>query len=74
MIQNNYVNDGESLDSLKFQKEHIQKELFYKAVEMKMFYYYRDFGKYDFEFVKSIFIIFNFSLKHCTKILILKLI
>jgi len=28
----------------------------------------------DFEFVKSIFIIFNFNLKHCTKILILNLI
>jgi len=27
MIQNNYVNDGGSLDSLKFQKEHIEKEL-----------------------------------------------
>jgi len=30
MIQNDYVNDGESLDSLTFQKEHIEKELFYK--------------------------------------------
>jgi len=28
----------------------------------------------DFEFAKSIFIIFNFSLKHCTKILILNLL
>jgi len=28
----------------------------------------------DFEIVKSIFIIFNFSLKHCTKMLILNLI
>jgi len=46
MIQNNYVNDGESLDSLKFQKEHIEKELFYKSVELEMFYYDRDFGKY----------------------------
>jgi len=27
----------------------------------------------DFEFVKSIFVIFNFSLKHCTKMLILNL-
>jgi len=27
-----------------------------------------------FEFVKSIFLIFNFSLKHCAKILILNLI
>jgi len=28
----------------------------------------------DFEFVKSILIIFNFTLRHCTKILIVKLI
>jgi len=46
MIQNNYVNGGESLDSLKFQKEHIKKELFYKSVELEMFYYDRDLGKY----------------------------
>jgi len=32
MIQNNYVSDGEPLDSLKLQKEHIEKELFYKSV------------------------------------------
>jgi len=30
MIQNNYVNDGDSLDCIKFQKEHIEKDLFYK--------------------------------------------
>jgi len=28
MIQTNYLNDGESLDSLKFKKKHIEKELF----------------------------------------------
>jgi len=39
MIQNNYVNGGESLDSHKFQKEHIKKELFYNLVELEMFYY-----------------------------------
>jgi len=33
-----------------------------------------DINENEFEFVRSIFIIFNFSLKHCTKILILNLI
>jgi len=46
MIQNSYFNDGESLDRLKSQKEHIDKELFYKSVELEMFNYDRDFGKY----------------------------
>jgi len=45
-IQNNYVNDGELLESLKFQKEHIEKKLFYKSVELEMFYYDQEFGKY----------------------------
>jgi len=27
--QNNYVNDGESLDSSMFQKEHNEKDLFF---------------------------------------------
>jgi len=43
MIQHNW---RESLDSFKFQKEHIEKEQFYKSVELEMFYYDRDFGKY----------------------------
>jgi len=45
MIKNNYVNDGNSLDSLKLQKEQIEKELFYKSFELEMFYCDRDFGK-----------------------------
>jgi len=72
----NYTN-RESLDSLPFQKEHIEKELFYKSVELEMFYMIETLEnrkKNYFEFVKSIFIIFNFTLKHCTKILILNLI
>jgi len=41
------VNDGESLDYiLIFEKEHIEKEPFYKSGELEMFYYDRDFGKY----------------------------
>jgi len=47
MIQNNYVNDGEILGSLKFQKQHIKKYRSYKSVELEMFYYDRDFGKYN---------------------------
>jgi len=46
MIQNSYVNDEESLDSLNFQTEYIEKELFYKSIELEMFYYDGDFGLY----------------------------
>jgi len=77
MIQNNYVNDEKSFDSLKFQKEHIKKKYFINQLNWRCFIMIEileNINENDFQFVKSIFIIFNFTLKHCTQILILNLI
>jgi len=77
MIENNYVNDGESLDCLKFQKKHIEKTYFINQLNWRCFVLIETLENINenyFQFVKSIFIIFNFTLKHCTNILKLNLI
>jgi len=59
MIQNNYVNDGESLDSLKFQKEHIEKNYFINQLNWRCFIMIEtleNINENDFEFRKSIFL------------------